>query len=236
MTDVPERPSRPSLLRALWALVSGRTKRDLVNMGRVRPELMRVVYSHLTDAEAAVRIGEIVRSNPRAATTTLRYAREAIQFSRGYDTDRAYRVLEAAMKGTLPAPVRVGDVQLFERERELGWLPLAEAFERLRVAVPELAQVAARAEELAASPDDFGIVHDAKDKVIVVPSGLLPTAYGLVGPESHHADPLIRSSLAATVAARYVAAVLGQSTHRAAWEPGQTRLRVTGPISFGRAD
>ena len=119
-------------------------------------------------------------------------------------------------------------MQLFERERELGWLPLSEAFARLRSAVPELKGVQDRAEELAASLEDFGIVYDAEKNMIVVPSGVLPTAHELVGPDSRHPDPLIRSSLAVTVAARYVCAILAQAPDRAAWEPGHTRLRITG--------
>ncbi len=100
--------------------ISGKMKRDLEAMGRVRPELMRVVYSRLTDEEAAVRIGEIVRSDCRAAEATLRYVRRAHNFSRGYDTDRACRILVGAMNGTEPEPVGPEDAELFERERELG--------------------------------------------------------------------------------------------------------------------
>jgi len=63
----------------------------------------------------------------------------------------------AAMQGTLPEPVRPEDVALFERERELGWMPLGEAFEQLRSAVPELDRVQSEAERLAADPESFGI-------------------------------------------------------------------------------
>jgi len=99
---------------------------------------MRVVYSHLTDEEAAVRIGGIVRSDREAADATLRYVRRARDFSGGYDTDRACRILVGAMNGTTPEPVRLENAELFERERELGWMRLSQAFERLRSAVPEL--------------------------------------------------------------------------------------------------
>jgi hypothetical protein len=233
VAGIPEKSRQPSFVKLLWRLVSGSAKRDLARMGPVRPELMRVVYSHLTDADAATQMGSVIRANPGSARATLRYVREAMQHSHGYDTDRAYRILEAAMKGTSPEPVRPEDAVLFQRERELGWLPLSEAFDRLCSAVPELAEIRTRAEELEASPDDFGIVRNVEENVIVAPSGVLPTAHGLVGPDSRHPDPLIRSSLAATVAARYVAAVLGHTTGRAAWEPQRTRLRITGSISFG---
>lgn len=93
-------------------------------MGRVRPELMRVVYSHLTDEEAVTRVGDVVRSDRPAAQTTLSYVRRAHDFSRSYDTDRALRILVAAMKGAAPEAARAADAELFERERELGWMPL----------------------------------------------------------------------------------------------------------------
>ncbi len=105
--------------------IGGNAKRKLEAMGRVRPELMRVVYSRLTDEEATERIGELVRSDPRAAEATLRYVRRPRDYSRAYDTDRAYRILVGAMNGTAPEPARRDDLELFERERELGWLPRA---------------------------------------------------------------------------------------------------------------
>jgi len=234
VTGMPQRPNLFSLMALLGWLISRKTKRELAAMGRVRPELMRVVYSRLADTDAAARIGGLVRSNPEAAAATLRYVRKTMTSSRSYETDRACRILEAAIKGTPPEPIRAEDLHLFERQRELGWMPLSQAFEQLCAAVPELAEVGARAEMLAASPTEFGIVHDLDENVIVVPAGVLPTTHGLVGPKSSHPDPLIRSSLAATVAIRYVIAVLSHETDRAAWDRARTGLRLTSAPSSGR--
>lgn len=202
-------------------------------MGRVRPELMRVVYSHLTDDEAAVRIGELVRRDGPAAEATLRYVRRARDFSRSYDTDRAYRILVGAMKGTDPEPVQAEDAELFDRERELGWMPLSQAFERLCSAVPQLEEIRTRAVELAASPGSFGIRRESERDGLVVPSGVLPTAHRLVGRDSDHLDPLIRSSIAASVVANYVRAALTHTTDRALWEYElKPAVRITGSF-FG---
>jgi hypothetical protein len=143
----------------IWGVFSKQDAKDFAKMGRLRPELWRVVYSHLTDEEAVERVRELVRSDPDAARVTLRYVRRTMEFSRGYDTDRAYRIIVAAMSGRSPEPVQ--DAERFEHERELGWMPLEQAFETLLAGVPELAELRARAEELAASPESFGITKAA---------------------------------------------------------------------------
>jgi hypothetical protein len=217
------------------ARISGRSKRKLEAMGRVRPELMHVVYSHLTDEEAAVRVGEVVRSDRRAAEATLRYVRRARDLSGGYDADRAFRILVGAMNETMPDPIRIEDAELFARERELGWMPLSEAFERLRALVPELGEVRTRAEELADSPESFGIVQDTERDRLMVPAGVLPTSGALVGRGSRHPDPLIRSSVAGSVVGTYVTAVLTHTADRALWEHMQPRVTITGSFfEFGR--
>ena len=195
---------------------------------------MRVVYSRLTDAEAAVRIGEVVRSDLRGAEATLRYVRRVQDLSRGYATDRACRILVGAIVGTAPEPIRPEDVDLFERERELGWMPLGQAFERLRLAVPQLESIRTRAEQLGISPEAFGIRHDTERDDRVIPAGVLATADRLVGPDSAHLDPLIRSSVAAAVVANYVTAVIIRTTDRALWEydKPKPKVRVTGSF-FG---
>jgi hypothetical protein len=201
--------------------------KDFAKMGRVRPELWRVVYSHLTDDQAAERVGQLVRSDPQAARVTLRYVHRTMEFARGYDTDRAYRIMVAAISRSRPEPVRAQDAERFERERELGWLPLDQAFAVLLAAVPELAELRARAEELAASPEAFGIAKDADSGVLTFPSGVKPTGDRLVGPDSRHPDPLIRSWLAASVLANYLIAVVNHSADRALFEWAQPTTRVT---------
>ena len=108
-------PTFRGFVRALWPLVSNQFGRELKKMGRVRPELMRVVYSHLSDEEGADRLRDVVRSNPSGARATLAYVTRIRDDSCAYDTDRAYRVLLAAMRDTPPEPVSSGDEALFER-------------------------------------------------------------------------------------------------------------------------
>jgi hypothetical protein len=235
MTDDAKRQRLRGLVQALRLVVGNKPKRDLEAMGRVRPELMRVVYSHLSDEEAALRIRAVIWSDRRAAAATLQYVRRACDRSRSYETDRAYRVLVGAMNKTTPGPIRFGDAELFERERELGWMPLSQAFDRLREAVPQLRAVRDRAEQLAASPESFGITRDTERGGLTVPSGVLRTAGRLVGPESGHHDPLVRSSIAVSVVANYVTAVLTDTTDRSLWEHGQPRVTITGTLfEFGR--
>jgi hypothetical protein len=196
--------------------------------------LFRVVQSELSDEEAANRLREVVASDPMGAKTTLRLVERMCTSSvPNYETDRAHRILVAAIQGTKPEPVRPEHAELFERERELGWMSLEQAFERLNAAVPELDAVRSRAEELAAAPELFGITEEADG--LEVPSRLLPDAEGLVGPSSPHPDPLIRSRLARSVVANYVIAVLTDTTDRALWDrsrPGR-RASLTGSFIPG---
>ena len=55
-----------------------------------------------------------------------------------------------------------------------------------------------------------------------------PTTGGLVGRGSRHPDPLIRSSVAGSVVANCVTAVLSHTTDRALWEHKQPRVTITG--------
>jgi hypothetical protein len=156
---------------------------------------MRVVYSRLTDEEAAERIGGVVRASPPAARATLAYLRRMRDDFGGYETDRAYRLLIAAMNGAPPEPVSPANARLFERERSLGWMPLGAAFDQLVSEVPELAQVA---RWIQSRPPVNEWVTRVED---------------LVGPASSQSDPFLRSSVASTVVHRYLS-VLGDDGDR----------------------
>lgn len=228
MADRNDRPTLRGFLKAVWPVLSGQTKREFKTMGGVRRDLMRVVYSHLADDEAALRISEVVRSDSRGAEATLRWVRDIRRQSHTYETDRAYRILVAAMQGASPEPIRPEDAELFERERNLGWMPLGEAFDHLSAAVPELEEVRSHAEKLAADPESFGITRDEDEIVFpagVRSSGTVDTRW-LVGPESHHPDPLVRSPVARTVVANYDTAVLTHTTDRALWDYDKPRPRT----------
>jgi hypothetical protein len=220
-----ERPRFRDFRKLLWAAGHG-DKRELRKMGAVRRELLRVVHSRATDEEAARRIGDCIRADQRGARATLKYVFRIRQHTRTYETDRAYRVLVAAMAGVPPEPVRSVDAALFERERELVLMPLDQAFEQLVSAVPELEAVRNRAEGLARSPDAFSVERQADEDQVVVSGRFHSEAMGnadrLVGPESGHPDALVRSSLARQVVGAYVTAILAGSdaalATRALWD------------------
>ena len=187
--SVDDRPTFRGIVKALWPLVSNQTGRDLKKMGRVRPQLMRVVYSNAADDEAANTIRPVVRSDPRGARATLAYVTQARDYSLGYETDRAYRVLRAAMTGAEPEPVSPDKAAQFEREKALGWSPLGDAFDRLADEVPEFREIAQLVQSKPATNEWAMRVEQ------------------LIGPRSSQHDALLRSSLASTVAFRYFHAV-----------------------------
>ncbi|MEA2211999.1 MAG: hypothetical protein QOF83_1947, partial [Solirubrobacteraceae bacterium] len=168
--------------------------------------LMRVVYSHLSDEEAANRLRDVVRSDPPGGRATLTYVTRIRDGSCEYETDRAYRVLCAAINGAPPESVSPENAAFFERQRALGWSSLDEAFDQLADAVPELAQVAQMVETEPSTSD--WIRHAEK----------------LIGPRSPQSDPLLRSSLALTVVARYLGVIRRGSDHdrlrRPVWSSG----------------
>jgi hypothetical protein len=233
--DLVSMHASPSLgkgLRRLWQLRGTGIKK----MGRVRVSLWRVVYSHLSDDEAADSIAGVVKSEPDAADATLKYLSLVLETDRSYDVDRAYRILTAAIKGEPTQPIRAENAALFERERQLGWMPLSQAFKSLSEVVPELDAIRVYAEQAARSPTEFGIARADKDQV-VIRSGVGPPnpshdADRLVGPKSQHPDPLIRSPVALRVAVTYPTAVLAASTDRALWDPERGPRRVSRHGSF----
>jgi hypothetical protein len=202
---VEANPTFRSFIRALWPLVTNRDGREKKKMGRVRPELLRAVYSHLSDEDAADRLRDVVRSDRLGARATLLYITRIRDGSCAYDTDRAYRVLRAAMREAPPELVSSGQEGLFERQRKLGWSPLSDAFDQLADAVPELAEVAQTVESAPFTSDWITGVEK------------------VVGPRSSQTDPLLRSSLALTVVARYLRAVSSSGDRdrlrRPVWSP-----------------
>jgi hypothetical protein len=190
-----DKPTFRGFVGLLWPVVTNQSGREFKKMGQVRPELMRVVYSHLSDEEAANRLRDVVRSDRSGAKATLGYVTRVRDGSSAYDTDRAYRILRAAIRNAPPEPVSQETESLFERQRELGWSPLGEAFAHLVDAVPELADLA---DALESDPTQSDWIRRAET---------------LIGPHSPQGDPLLRSSLALTVVARYLQVVSKDGDH-----------------------
>ena len=134
-------PRGRDVLKLLWSIHRRDAERDLKRMAGVRRPLLRVVHSQLNDEEAVRRIRPDVEANYGAARATLDHVREADEFGSGYITDRAIRILEAAMNGTPPAPISAEHRGLFERERELGWMSLEDAFSEIAGQVPGLTEL-----------------------------------------------------------------------------------------------
>jgi hypothetical protein len=57
------KPTFRGFVRALWPLVSNQAGRELTKMGQRRPAMIQVVYSQLSDEEAANRLRHVVRSD-----------------------------------------------------------------------------------------------------------------------------------------------------------------------------
>jgi hypothetical protein len=125
-------------------------ERQLARMGEVRLELLRVVHSTVSDDEAADGLRPIVHANRDGAEATLRYVTQARDYDLEYVSDRAYRIMVAAIEGTPLRPVAAENALLFEAERRLGWLPLEEAFEQLVERVADLDALRSAAGALAA--------------------------------------------------------------------------------------
>ena len=184
-------PSLFGLLKASWRLVSRHDERQFRAMGDVRRELMRVVHSHMTDTEAVAVMGPVVRDDPAGGAATLSYVTETRDFYGGYIPDRAYRILIAATQQRPPDTADPNEAELFERERQLGWLPLDQAFRQLADTVPDLDALAAR------------IQNEQGSRYILA-------LQKLVGPRSSHPDPLIRSALALQIVSNYFSALRGE--------------------------
>ena len=143
----------------------------------------QLAYGSLSDEEAREQLrGRIVGSEQAVldAIEWLRLRRDE------YVGDRAYRLLLAAATDTPVRPIDPAMADQFAAERELGSLPLAEAFERLAEIEPGLRDLA-----IDASPRDREFRKQRHE---------------LVGISARSGDPLLSSDLAASIVMLYVRA------------------------------
>lgn len=202
--------------------------------------LVRAAQSPASDSDAVETVRPVVRGARRDAKITLSRVRAASAWDGGYLADRMVRLLEAAIAERPVAAISPGRAELFERERRLGWMPLGDAFDELAAAVPQLQEVRARAEHLASSPEAVVAQEDGR---VIVSGRLITEAVGdaqhLVGPDSGHPDPLIRSRLAQQIVFRYADAVLAapvvDSTRYSIWDHNAPKVgaRWSHTSSFG---
>jgi hypothetical protein len=171
--------------RVLWAITTNDFGRKLKRMGNIRPELSKVVHSHLSDQAAVDHVRPFVRENPDGAKAAKAWVSDMRRDDGGYIADRYYRILVAVITDTPPRPIAPQNAERYARERELGWMPLEDAFAVIATAVPEVAAIAASP---TSSPD-----LRWSDEL-----------HRVIGPGSRHPDPVMRSSLAVQIAVTYL--------------------------------
>jgi hypothetical protein len=177
----------------------------------------RAAESSLGDEEARKELEAAVAEHPRGVegNVLLRGRRD------DYVEDRAFRLLSAVVDGGPVEPVPLQSADLFERERELGQLPLRDAFARLKELYPKLTEI----------EDDV-----VSGRLVPRPDrGFSPFDIPL-GRTFGHADPLLRSDLALNVAVAYLESVAGVQGSVALDAPLFSAERRKGVITggFGR--
>lgn len=154
-------------------------------------------YSAASDEVAVRRLRDHVTSHPAEARAALKlYAQRRDRF----DLDRAYRLLAAAVTGEAVQPIPSDRYGLFDRERQLGRMPLSEAFAVLADREPQLRNLAAAARSKAHST---GATHSPDEDAETTTSWKAPPD------ENAQDDPLYRSELARSIATQYLAIVDG---------------------------
>jgi hypothetical protein len=146
--------------------------------------------SELTDEEAIDRLRGEWNEDAIVKESLERLRRQRDN----YVGDRAFRLLEAAGRGSIVQPPPADLQKLFEEERELGRISLRDAFDRLTRAVPAL-------DDLRRS------VRDPGANTRSAPFSF--RAAELVGPDSSSQDELARSRLALLVSLAYLTTVSG---------------------------
>lgn len=153
----------------------------------------RLAESQLSDEEAKRELQTEIAAHPAGVEPTLQL------MSRGRDDyvgDRSYRLLRAAVDDNPVEPIAADAAELFRREEELGQMSIKDAFALLADLEPALHDVEGdvRAGRLT-----------AQTKHRPIGSAEVP-----LGPAWKHADPLLRSNLALSIARHYLD-VLGGS-------------------------
>jgi hypothetical protein len=109
---------------------------------------LRLARSDRGDEDAAAQLREAIETNRASAE---RSAERMAEHRDTYVSDRAYRLL-AAMAGSQVPPIRPDLKERFARERELGLMPIDDAFARLVEIVPALGELAHDVERNPAMP------------------------------------------------------------------------------------
>lgn len=114
-----------------------------------------------------------------------------------YRYDRAHRLLEAALLKRVVRPVSGQWVDLFEQERQLGHMPLGEAYTYLLRLEPGLGRLR---ESLTSQTSPASEAWRSVRRQLSVS----------IGPNSDHDAPIVRSQLALSVMAQYFDVLSGR--------------------------
>jgi hypothetical protein len=141
---------------------------------------IRLAHSDLDDEAACAQLRESTRGQPHG----IRSALSVFGSSRDeFDSDRAYRLLQAVVSGGEVLPMTPRLRERFEGEARLGRMPMSEAVGFLRELQPAL-------------PDLRSVSAISLNAVL--------------GPRAEHSDMLVCSQLALSIATQYLAIVNGR--------------------------
>jgi hypothetical protein len=182
-----------NLAKLTVALIRGRSPGIPDSEGRVViGHGMKISGLELSDEEARVRVAPVVKAKPSGA-------REALEFLADrrdeYLTDRAYRLIVAAMNGQSVINVDIDKQDLFSREAVLGRLPINDAFAHITELSPDLDYLR---EKVESDPATYGPV-------------MLKDIAEIVGPRAKRTDSLVRSRVAIGVTIEYLTILSGDA-------------------------
>jgi hypothetical protein len=149
---------------------------------------IRAAESPLGDEEAKVELRGAIGAHPAGVEPTVRHLRRD-----SYVNDRAFRLLSAAAEGAPVAPMPSESAELFERERELGQMPMRGAFALLKRLEPTLDE----------------LERDVEAGRLPVRESGFSTSGVPLGRTVAHEDPLLRSGLALNIAVCYLDVTAG---------------------------
>ncbi len=186
----------------------GRRQRMSPESWRLWQLAMDGARSGETDAEAVARLSSSLAgvAKPDIDAALARLGREDRPIS--YLRDRALRLLQAALNGDQVLPMPAEYAQQFTRERELGYLPMGQAYEELSRLVPGLTDLERRVKSWEkpnsnSAPGQLFYIARQKD--------IRNETARLVGPAVGGSDPVLRSNTAANIAQRYLYSLLGDT-------------------------
>jgi hypothetical protein len=195
---------QPKATLGIWQFVKNRRK--LKKMMPVYGVVMRATYSDESDDEAVETVRPAVEANRKAAKAMLDHVADILLSQRGYVEDRTYRLLTAALEGTSPADISGEQREPFMRERDLGRMPLTDAFGLLAELAPGL-----RAVERTVKDGAHAGAGDVSTRAM--PPMPIQEIDSLVGPTARSPDPLARSEVAVSIVVAYLRAIGGGRGH-----------------------